>query len=677
MNTRRSWLAFALLLLAPALAGLAADKDLYGDPLPDGAKARLGTARLRTQTYTTPALAPDGKSFYVAGAGGLIRLDPATGAKLGKAPVQHYGTLIAFSADGKLAVHTQYDRLVVWDTGSGKTLTKVERRLPGGDAPVAISADGKLLAVGGVGDRAKKQPVTVLVWDTAEDKEVKSITVAQNDSSYVALSADGKTLANWGSHYDPDAKPADQENGPNRFVYFWDAAAGKELAKFRVPGYMATAVAFAPNGSLVAIGGNNTIDLVDPKTGASKLQLLGRTRMGRFVAFSPDGATVAATGDDGAVQRWRVSDGARLSTTEAPTPNVSNTRVQLKDNEKGIAWGSKGVATVVWEVPSGKYVGPEGGHTSYVRGVAVTADNKYVLTSADDGTAMRWELATGKPVGEVMLRRANTGFSSYAPGATFSADATKALIPDTSGGIGLHDVANGVQQYVIPVPTDGLSQGTFSADSSKIVVSYASSYDFKKKAARATVWDATTSKKLGAADLPGYSQLVAAVTPDGKYLVTAGMKPAEKGPSAFTITGWELATGAKKGELTEDSAYYITHVVAAADNKTAAVVTSKGKLVAFDLLAGTVGKTYDTKGRSPGAPPVFSPDGKRLAVACQPNPGADATSTVLVFDWATGDVKHTFANPGLTPQALAFSPDGKWLVTGSPDTTATVWDVSK
>ena len=675
MTARRTSFAFALLILAPALAGLAADKDAYGDPLPAGAKARLGTARLRT--YTGAQLAPDGRTLYARSAGGVVRVDPATGATVGK-PVQHYGALAAFSADGKRAVHVTFDRLEVWDTGTGETLTKMDRRLPSGEmlAPAALSADGKTLAVGGIGDRTKKVPVTVLVWDTATDKQLASVTASQNDYASVALAADGKSLAVWGNHYDPDAKPGDAETSPGRFVHFYDAATGKELSKARAPGYSPSAVAFSPDGALVAIGGNNTIDLVDPKTGTAKQQLLGRTMMGRFFAFSPDGATLAATGDDGAVQRWRVADGARLSTTEPPTAGVYNTRVRLLDNEKGTAWGTKGLATVVWEVPSGKLITPAGGHTSSVRGVTVTADNTHVVTSSEDGSTLKWELTTGKPAGELSLRRPSTGYSSYAPAATFSAGAARALVPDSSGGVGVHDVATGVQQFVIPVPSGGSSLGSFSADGSKVVVA-ASSYDYKKTPARAGVWDAATGKRLGGIELPGYSQVAASLSPDGKHLVTAGLKPAEKGPGAFVVTGWELATGAKKGEVSENAGYSYGYVVAAPDNKTAAVVTPAGKLVAIDFLTGTRGKEYDTKGRGPTLAPVFSPDGKRVAAIGQPSFGDNPTTPVMVLDWPSGEVKHTFASPGFAPQSVCFSPDGKWLVTGAPDTTATVWDVSK
>src|SRR2546422_11456240 len=79
--------------------------DLYGDPLPPGAVARLGSLRLR-----------------------------------------HYGLNdLVFSADGKTLVSTGADRVVrFWDVGTGKAVrvTKLQRT-PGQN--VSLSPDGKLL----------------------------------------------------------------------------------------------------------------------------------------------------------------------------------------------------------------------------------------------------------------------------------------------------------------------------------------------------------------------------------------------------------------------------------------------------------------------------------------------------------------------------------------------------
>src|SRR5262245_19691430 len=57
--------------------------DRFGDPLPPGAFARLGTTRLRT-TASALALAADGKTLVtVAGGRTLGRWDPDTGRLLG------------------------------------------------------------------------------------------------------------------------------------------------------------------------------------------------------------------------------------------------------------------------------------------------------------------------------------------------------------------------------------------------------------------------------------------------------------------------------------------------------------------------------------------------------------------------------------------------------------------
>lgn len=67
---------------------------------------------------------------------------------------------------------------------------------------------------------------------------------------------------------------------------------------------------------------------------------------------------------------------------------------------------------------------------------------------------------------------------------------------------------------------------------------------------------------------------------------------------------------------------------------------------------------------------AFSPDGKTLAASG----GYDGR--VRLFDTGTWRAGRTFVGHGETVDALAFSPDGKWLATGSWDDTAKIWDVA-
>src|SRR5262249_45244961 len=67
---------------------------------------------------------------------------------------------------------------------------------------------------------------------------------------------------------------------------------------------------------------------------------------------------------------------------------------------------------------------------------------------------------------------------------------------------------------------------------------------------------------------------------------------------------------------------------------------------------------------------AFSPDGKSLAW------GGWRDGTVYLGEIATGRERQHFAGHTGRIGSLAFSADGKMLISGSEDTTALVWDLS-
>jgi WD40 repeat protein len=684
MSPRRYWTSLALVVLPVLVLGAADDR--YGDPIPEGAKARLGTARMRNAFGTTPsAMTPDGK-FLVGGApgGGVGYYDPATGKVVRTVKIDGaFGTPVAFSADGKRAVNSGYDNALVWDTDGGKVLAKITRPMPGGDNAVSLSADGKRAAVGG-NRRDKEKGTSAVVWDVDANKQVTSVAPVQNETVLVALSPDGKRLATWGYHYERDAKGLpDPATDPARQVQFWDATSGKETAKVRLTGgFNPSAVVFSPDGSLAAAAaGESAIHLFDPATGAAKGLLLGRSRQGRKLAFSPDGKTLAAGGDDGSVQRWSVPDGKRLGTTESPVPMTYGPRgIVFADNERVVTWTLRGMATIAWEAPAGKLLTPAGGHYGGVHSAAVAGGGAEIFTTSYDGVILRWNPATGQELGPLALKLPGGFGTGVATGsAVLSPDGTRAVVPDGSAGLALYDLPAGTQQYVIPGDFNRESRGVFSADGTK-VVQVMTSYDAKKNPARVAVWDVVAAKKLGEVELPGTAYLSAAITPDGKTLVTGGTKSDDKGGNAtFVVTGWEVAGGKKLGEYTEPGGFGSGFVAAAGDNKSAVVATPKGPVVVIDVTTGKKSRDLETGKEARGqaaAAPAISPDGKTAAVLYQ-SFGPTATGTAVLVDIESGKLKKTLTGLSGNPTVAVFSPDGKALVTGSADTTALVWDLTK
>ena len=157
-------------------------------------------------------------------------------------------------------------------------------------------------------------PVSVYDWDTG--KKSGEFTGHTGTTWGVAVSRSGKMVATCGS---------DGE------VLLRDFSTGNVIRKheFAVP--MVWSVAFSPDGAKLAAScgdgaipeESNLIRLWDVATGQELHRLKGHTKDVRWVTFSADGKTLASAGFDGTIRLWDLVRGKETSTISAttPTPN--------------------------------------------------------------------------------------------------------------------------------------------------------------------------------------------------------------------------------------------------------------------------------------------------------------------------------------------------------------------
>jgi hypothetical protein len=272
--------------------------DLWGDPLPAGALARLGTVRLRHGgPVASVAFSPDGTSLISGGHDNTARLwNVASGGevrrwegRVGPAARHAWVESVALSADGRTlaaGIGNGGGLLCLWDVATGRELRRWDPRQPT-IFGIAFSADGHTIAFGG--------PNNVRLWDSATGQEREQLQGHEGWVRQVAFAPDGRTFAS---------------GSDDRTVRLWDSATGKELYRLVGPSREVSALAFSTDGRKVAASSyDGIVWLWDAATG-KKLRHFNGQQVGVFaLAFTPDGQILASGGQDRSVRLWDVTTG--------------------------------------------------------------------------------------------------------------------------------------------------------------------------------------------------------------------------------------------------------------------------------------------------------------------------------------------------------------------------------
>lgn len=484
---------------------------------------------------------------------------------------------------------------------------------------IAFAPDGRTF-LSGSGDGI------VHLWDVQTGEEIRQFKGHSDRFSEVVFSPDGRLALT--SNRDKTAR-------------LWDVQTGRELRRFEHMGE-ADLVAFAPDGTAVWTGDDRVAQLWRIDTGA----LVRKIETGDWAPLdvSPDGVYLLVAHPDGRMQLWDAQSGQPLRTLNGAGAGVS--WAHFAANGRYILSDAGDNTAILWETASGEKLRTFTGHTENVFDADLSADGSLVVTASLDTTARLWDSATGA---ERYRLAAHTG-SVHA--AAFSPDGQFLLTASTDSTVRLWDLGK-LHEPDSFAAQQGLIFGlAFSPDGKQLLTG--SSGD-----RTAVLWDVTSGRQLKTLQLASRGDTVL-FSRDGAQVLSAS---GYGGPPQL----FDLQSGAELLRLDEDNSVLgvafspAGDTVVTANHESVSVwdIQTRQRVKQFSVPNGTVVTI------------ALSPDGKTLVT------GSDGTKPVRVrlWDLASGQQVQGFDDPAPV-NSVAFSPNGKYILSGGTDYVARLWEVA-
>ncbi|CAE6497094.1 unnamed protein product [Rhizoctonia solani] len=492
------------------------------------------------------------------------------------------------------------------------------------------SPDGTLIAVG-VGCE-----VLLLAEPTTGSQQQPSRLIGHSDA---VLSA----------HFSPDGTRV-VSGSLDKSIRVWDIKSG-EIVLGPIQGHTGNVhcVAFSPNGASIASGSlDETIRLWDSCTGEPLFEPLTGYGSITGVKFSPDGQWMAACTLSGLVMQ-STKDGRVLKVLLPNRDDVRLRSVDISPDGTRIASGSIASGVYVWDVESGELVlGPLLFPDTPLcdepfASLSFSPDGSCLISSAPNGKICLWESKTGALAPEPVQ-----GGAGSIASVSFSPQGTCILSSSCSKTLSLWSARNIPPKIDPPLPghIDAIISVRFSPDGTHIVSGSADGTVY--------VWNAKNGEMVIPLGENHRSRVRSTYTPNGYYILSnsaEGLILLDSRTDHVVVGPIQLDAPIRSAVMSSDG----THII----------IGSTGNTV--QVLAANTGKTLLSF-----CPPITnqskwvhmtsiasSPDGTHIAVGSM-------HYSFSIHDVRSGQlVVGPFDGHTNNHCALAFSPDGSRIVTGS------------
>ena len=285
-----------------------------------------------------------------------------------------------------------------------------------------------------------------------------------------------------------------------------------------------TALAFSPDGKILAVGGYRTVTLWNLPTGKALTAISHLPGPVQGLAFRPDGAQLAvaggAPGTSGEVRVYDTKTFAKIGPTLEGHSDVVMSVAWSADG-KWLATGSQDKTARLWLWPDGKELKLFKDHSDAVTKVCFSPDGKALYTASMDHNLRRYDTDKGT------LVRAFTGHNEGVTAMAFSAQNNYLVSAGSETELRRWDPETGVNSSKHGGHSATVTEIVFSKDT-KFIASASGDHSIR-------LWEAGNNNALRTLTGSTDWEYAVAISPDDKW--TAG------GGADGMVRLWDTATG--------------------------------------------------------------------------------------------------------------------------------------